>query len=128
MAKQFEAMVTIDKKKEASISASAIVRETLDQMKALELYKPAQLDPSGYFTKIIESKNTNISLTKFSFSPGKRGEIQFLVSGIALDREGLVAFIEELKVKGGFASVESPVSDFAKDKNISFTLNIIAKI
>ncbi len=128
VAKQFEAMITSDKKGGAGAGASEIVRETLDQMKALELYKPGQLDPSDYFTKIIESKNTNIGLKKLTFSPSGKSEIKFLVSGISLDRESLVDFIEALKIKGGFASVESPVSDFAKDKNISFTLNIIAKI
>ena len=53
---------------------------------------------------------------------------QILVSGLAKNREGLVAFIEDLKNKADFLSVESPISDFAKDSDISFTLNIKIKL
>ena len=50
------------------------------------------------------------------------------VSGVANDREGLVVFIDDLKIKSGFADVNTPVSDFAKDKDISFILNIKTSI
>jgi hypothetical protein len=127
VAEQFEAMVKSENKGSANVTASQIVSQTLDKMKAVEL-SDTKSKPSIYYGKILQSKNTNISLSKISYSLVKGGEVQMVVSGISLDREGLVAFIEDLKVKGGFATVESPVSDFAKDRNIAFTLNITAKI
>ena len=52
------------------------------------------------------------------------GKRQFLVGGVSKNREGLVDFIESLKAQSGFLGVETPVSDFAKDDNFPFTLNV----
>lgn len=105
-----------------------IVGQTTEELKVVELYNKNNLLPSVFFSKIIENKNSHIKITELSINTVVVGEGRLLVSGISQSRAGLVAFIEDLKLKAGFLSVESPISDFVKDKNISFTLNIKVKI
>lgn len=121
---QFQSAISVENKENVGESASRIVNQTIDQMKVVELYNKNNIIPSNYFQKIIENKNDAISINKISFSVIKPGQGQFLVSGISRNRDGLVLFIEDLKNKAMFTSVESPVSDFAKDSDISFALNI----
>ncbi len=120
----FKSTINAENKENVGESASTIVNQTLDQLKVVELYNKDILTPSALFDKIISNKNSNIKLTKLSFTIIAKGQGQFLVSGLSKNREGLVTFIEDLKTKAGFTSVDSPISDFAKDSDIIFTLNI----
>jgi len=124
VSEQFEPVLLAENKENVGESSSRIVSQTLNQMKVIDLYNKNSVNPSIYFNKIIENKNSRIDINKLSFNVLKKGQGQIFVSGISEDRDGLVVFIEDLKSKTDFVSVESPVSDFAKDKNISFTLNI----
>ncbi|OHA46452.1 MAG: hypothetical protein A2541_00590 [Candidatus Taylorbacteria bacterium RIFOXYD2_FULL_36_9] len=124
VAEQFKSVINSENKENIGESASRIISQTAEELRVIELYSQNRPVPSIYFNKIIVNKNSNIQLSKLSFNLSSTNQGQFLVSGVAKNREGLVSFIEDLKAKGGFTSVESPVSDFAKDKNISFTLNI----
>ncbi len=124
VAEQFKSALNAENKENSRTSVAQIVAQTLDELRAVELYTADSLVPSTYFTKIIGSKNANIKITRLTYTALKKGQGQFLVSGVAKNREGLVTFIDDLKVRAGFASVDSPVSDFAKDKDIAFTLNI----
>ncbi len=124
VAEQLKSVINSENKENVGESVSQIVSQTRDELKAVDTYTINSVFPSSYFSKIIANKNANISITKLSFNTVNTKEVLFLVSGISKNREGLVSFIDDLKFKAGFANVESPVSDFAKDSNISFTLNI----
>ena len=124
VAEQFNSVINVENKENVGESANRVVGQTLEEMKAVELYAQGGLIPSHYINKIIENKNSDISITKLSLIDAKNNQGQFMVSGLAKSREGLVNFIATLKSKAGFASVESPVSNFAKDQNIAFTINI----
>jgi len=128
ISEQFGQIISVENKENSGTSAVLVVSKTLEEMNAIELLNKVNYSPSAYFNKIADSKNSNIQITKFSLGGAKKNQLQFIVSGISKNREGLVLFIETLKSKAGFASVESPVSDFAKDSNIDFTLNILANI
>jgi hypothetical protein len=124
VAEQFKSFISAENKENIGESANQIVSQTLEEMRAVDLYEKNNFVPSVYFNKIIKNKNSSIEITKLSFSIFDKQQGQFLVSGVAQNREGLVKFIEDLKVKSGFIDIVSPVSDFAKDGDISFTLNI----
>jgi hypothetical protein len=124
VAEQFKNVINVENKENVGESMTRIVSQTLDELKAVELYNKNNFIPSVYFNKIIENKNSNIKITKLSYNLVRQGQGQFFVSGISKNRDGLVSFIDDLKSKAGFYSVESPVSDFAKDSDIPFTLNI----
>ncbi len=119
VAEQFLSVINIENKENIGESVSQVVSRTLDKIKVIELYNKNKTNPSVYFTEIISKKNNNIRISKISFSTG-----QILVSGISKNREGLVNFIDDLKSVDMFSAVDSPVSDFAKDSDISFNLNI----
>ena len=101
-----------------------MVSQTLEEMKVLELYNQNQTPASIYFGKIIANKNSDIQITGLSFSSPSAGRVQLLVSGVSKNRDGLVTFVNALKAQAGFADVPSPISNLAKDSDISFTLNI----
>jgi len=124
VAEQFKTVINVENKENTGESMTRAVSQTLDELKAVENYSKGTFIPSTYFNKIIENKNSNIKITKLSFSLLRQGQGQFFVTGVSKNREGLVSFIEDLKSKAEFYSVDSPVSDFAKDSDIPFTLNI----
>jgi|GEM_PF-1200505 len=128
VAEQFKNVINIENKENVGESASKIANQTSDEMKAVEFYNKNNFIPSVYFNKIIQNKNSSIIITKLSFTLVRKGQGQFLVSGLAKNREGLVTFIDDLKAKADFPNVESPVSDFAIDKDIPFTLNMSVTI
>ena len=124
VAEQFKSVIGVENKENIGESASQVVARTVEELKVVGLYYQKSTSPSVYFSKVIQNKNSSVRIMSLSFNLGLDGQSKLLVGGIAQSREGLVSFIEDLKVKAGFASVESPISDFAKDRDISFTLNI----
>lgn len=121
---QFGSVISIENEENVGESVSRIVNRTLDQVKIIELFTKDTVEPSIVFTKIIASKNDSIKINKLTFSRSTKDKSQLTVSGISRDRDGLVDFIQALKTTGGFTSVDSPISDFAKENNISFTVNL----
>jgi len=128
VAEQFKSVINVENKENVGVSASSIMTQTQDEMKAIKLYNNSRLNLSDSLAKIIASKNSNIQITRLSFTFSKSGQAIFIVSGISKDREGLVSFIDDLKGKAGFSKVDSPISNFAKNSDISFDLNIQPKI
>jgi hypothetical protein len=124
VSEQFKSVISIENKENTSESATWVVTKTLDELKAVDLYGKNTLVPSESFAKVIGHKNQNIRITRLNFSLNKAGQGQILVNGIAKNRDGLVTFVEDLKAKGGYTSVESPISDLAKDSNITFTVSL----
>jgi hypothetical protein len=124
VAEQFKAVIGVENNENTGESMSQIVIQTLDQMKAVELYGKAGIIPSDYFNKIIINKNSNIKINNLSFVSTGNNQGQIVVAGASKSREGLVAYIEDLKALAQFTDIDSPISDFAKDTDISFTLNI----
>jgi hypothetical protein len=124
VSEQFKSAINIENKENTNESATWVVTKTLDELKAVDLYGKNTLAPSVNLAKVISFKNANIKITRLNFGLIKAGQGQILVNGIAKNRDGLVTFVEDLKAKGGFVSVESPISDLAKDANITFTVNL----
>ena len=124
MADQFKSIISIENKENVGENVTQVMQQTFDQFKAVELYSKDSFSASVYIGKIIGYINPNIRITRISYTPYKKNQVQFLVSGHSKNRDGLVFFIDDLRTKANFSSVESPISDFAKDSEISFTLNI----
>ncbi|OHA20900.1 MAG: hypothetical protein A2849_01980 [Candidatus Taylorbacteria bacterium RIFCSPHIGHO2_01_FULL_51_15] len=71
-------------------------------------------------------KTERISLTGISFSDaGEKGR-QIGVTGVAKDRSALLTYVKALEHSGLFKSVEVPISNFAKDVDIDFSLRATA--
>lgn len=79
-------------------------------------------------SKVISFLPDNTSITSFYFSrekaPTKKGNIKMVVSGTAADRIALSSFSSSLQNSKQFLTVEVPVSNLTKDKDLPFSMNI----
>lgn len=67
----------------------------------------------------------SISISSISYSRGFDGEHStLLLGGIALTRDGLLAFTKTLEENELFAEVNLPVSSLAQDQNIEFNIDV----
>lgn len=124
VAEKFQSVISAENKENTGESVSSLTDRVLDELKTTDLYFNDKLIPSIYFNKVVENKNSNIKINKISWNLSDDKNMLILVGGISKNREGLVSFIDDLKIKGGFENIEMPVSEFAKDSNIPFSLNI----
>jgi len=72
---------------------------------------------------IVERKSNNIKITSISYN--KAGEeTRILLQGDALNRESLSSFVREIEKNELFSSVELPISNFVKEKDLDFSLTV----
>lgn len=81
------------------------------------------------FTNIIKEillhKGSSIRVDAFSFKrAGEKENSSMTIQGIARDRESLSIFLKNLESEELFKEVVLPVSNFAKDKNAEFSIEI----
>ncbi len=74
---------------------------------------------SSVLNKILDQKTSGISVTNFVF-----GNNKVSLTGVAGTRTNLILFVESLKKEKSFKSVNSPVSNLIKEKNLNFLINI----
>ncbi len=74
---------------------------------------------SEIIERIIEIKGNDISIESFAFNLSRLD-----IKGNSASRSGLINFVENLKKQDAFSAVESPLSNFLKEKNIDFSINI----
>jgi len=79
-------------------------------------------------SKIIMFLPESVTINSLSLSRDQNQKemkgVSVLISGIANDRDSLVSFSSSLKGSGYFSSVEIPVSNLTKEKNVPFSINI----
>lgn len=67
---------------------------------------------------------SGIRLTGFSFSPKAGEEATMTVSGVAATREALRTFEQSLAGESYITSADLPISAYAKESDISFTITL----
>ena len=77
--------------------------------------------PSNFIDKVLEQKVTGIKITGLSWVKAK-DKTNLSVSGVADDRQRLVMFEGKISSSGYFSNVTLPISDLAKDRNITFQI------
>ncbi len=82
-------------------------------------------------TKILAAKGPQVRLTGLSFdlgasvgAKGAQSAKKISVQGVSQGREDLIAFVDALNTEKQFTSVDLPISNFVKEKNIDFAINI----
>ena len=89
----------------------------------LEILSP-KLDtdrPSSFIDKVLDEKITGVRLTGFSWTKVKGG-VTLSISGVARDRQALIAFENNINSSGQFSNVALPISNLAKDRDIDFQI------
>ena len=77
--------------------------------------------PSDFIKKILDQKLARVRITSLSWIKANN-KIKFSVSGVAPDRQTLIAFENRINASGYFSEVSLPISNLAKEKNIEFQI------
>lgn len=80
------------------------------------------------FKNIIDMKPAGISLKGLSYKKQNKEPLKVYLAGVALTREDLLSFARKLEMFSLFEHVNVPVSSFAKDKDIEFSLELVENI
>lgn len=104
------------------------VKEIVSAVEVLKSYTLSEY-PSEIFTRILRVKPSGIKITGFIYTPpaNQIGTVELSsvdISGVASTRIALSKFNDELKKDKVFKSVFVPISSFAKDKDIVFTVKL----
>lgn len=94
-------------------------------LKAIDEPQHMPLAPTVFFTTIVNDKLSAITITSFNYTLGDKSTASIV--GHANTREDLQAFAEKLKNDPTFSAVNLPISIFAKDKDLSFTITLTLK-
>lgn len=76
--------------------------------------------------EIVHQKTAGIKITKITYENDQFKGRKVIVSGIANNREQLLLFRKSLENSSVFKSVNLPISNFVKDRDIQFSLELIA--
>lgn len=74
---------------------------------------------------VIEKRSKGIVLKSLLYGTEGDDPIKVSVVGVAETRENLLSFTKELETLSMFSNVNVPVSNFAKDRDIEFSLDLI---
>ncbi len=126
--KEKDAISQVEDVKQSSLSkgASPIASVITDTNKKLffinSLLTYQQVSP--IIDSVLSNKTPSISLNEFSYTSGNASTSTLVLGGVSATREALVAFVKSLEKSGAFKTVDLPVSNLAKDKNIDFSINL----
>lgn len=128
ISEQLKSAIKIENKENQGDNISLIVNQTNDQIRSINSLALTENAFTHLISKITKNKNKEIKLNHFAFQTIDLNSGKLIINGVAKSRQSLVSFVDSLKNEPGIISVESPVSDFAKESNITFTVNIKAQI
>lgn len=124
------ALIKTNIAKDADRSAAAI-KDFRSKIAVLNRKVGTDQTPSQIFEKIIFEKTLSLGgegvrLNGLSYekTPDRTGFF-VRVNGTANDRKSLLNFVKSLQDDGGWKEVKVPVSDFAKGKDLEFSLEIM---
>ncbi len=82
---------------------------------------------SGYVTLFRDLETNEVTLSQISIDRTKDGVAPVRLAGNAANRQALAAFRDHLLAVPQVASVDLPISNLAKDKDIPFNLTVAIK-
>lgn len=90
----------------------------------------SQIIYSDLINNIAKNKNAGVTINSFNFSSqgNATSSIGAVIQGKAGTRESLIQFKNKLESDPNIISVELPVSDLAKSKNISYSIKLSISI
>ncbi|MFZ2522989.1 MAG: hypothetical protein WAW92_01225 [Minisyncoccia bacterium] len=83
------------------------------------------VEVSPVFNAILDKKTNSIKITQFSYTSTGSTTATATLRGISATRESLVNFKKNLDTIDSLKSVDLPISNYAKDRDIDFAMNII---
>ena len=107
------------------VSESEVLRsmviDTNQKIRQAKLVKKVSINE--IIRLLISKKNSGIKISGVVYSP-KAQNFTVVVNGIADDRESMTSFVKSLDNEVVFDEVNVPVSNYAKSKDIPFSITI----
>src|SRR3989344_3730340 len=72
----------------------------------------------------LSKKTSSIKIDELAYILGQENTAEIIIGGTSLTREALVSFVKALEDSKSFNKVNLPISNLAKDKNISFSISL----
>lgn len=79
---------------------------------------------SDYITIIESAQSASIDVTNISIGRSAEGISPIQLSGVATERQALATFRDRLLAEAQFTSVDLPIANLAKDRDIPFSITI----
>lgn len=114
---------------DTELQPSEVTQELIEASRNAQDLKPLVQKNSIYsLIKIFESKPANIRIKNIVFDNERDPEpATITLTGIATDRESLRSFGRLMEARTEFSTVDLPVSNFAKEKDIEFSMLVTIK-
>ena len=74
---------------------------------------------------VVSSKTRAVLLNQFTYSLTGTSTATLAIRGISNTREALVSFAKNLQNTKKFKTVDLPISNLAKDKDLDFSINLV---
>jgi len=109
-------------------SLSATVADINTRLSVFDTVTPKSPLIGTVINSVLNAKSSAITIQQITTSPipKKSTDIAVVITGIAKDRESLLAFSGRLQKIEGLSNVTVPISSFLKNSNMSFTINLNA--
>lgn len=96
----------------------------LTEKKIRTLLPESDLSLVEIIKKISVDKPSGVAISGFSYNFKDPKNADVTVAAVADNRESILRFADNLRKEVGFIHVDVPVSNFAKDTNIGFSLSL----
>ena len=110
--------------KDNTVNLDAVLRKAQSHLSLLSHEAPKVL-LHELLVNIVSTKTDSVSLARFSFAKASEGKRYADINGIAKDRATLLSFVKALERSGLFEKVEVPISNFAEDTDIEFSIRVL---
>jgi len=97
------------------------------QRKVVALDNQAPVGTSEFIATVVGHRGSGIKVNHIFYHKPKNATSTLVVKGVARTRENLLLFVEKLKTEEAFVSATFPVSNFTKDRDIEFNVDVVLK-
>ncbi len=119
---EVEAMKSLDQFKKVD-QVETSIKDANEQLRAL-LTEVSPVDPIRAIERVIAVKNSGVHITDMQYQEITATSSSLVMRGSADKRDALKQFVTNVQALPGFADVVLPVSNFAKDKDIDFSISV----
>jgi hypothetical protein len=102
---------------------TALIQNTQATLSILAAHLP-QGSVNATLAHLVSLKGSSITFREIAITDQTASTSEVTLQGVSTTREALLAFSQSLQADNAFSNVVLPVSDFAKDSNISFSLTL----
>ena len=122
-----ETPVEAPKPSEEDMQATSVLQDFQDILSVLDPknIKGTTTTPfSELLRLVISEKPPEVLLSSFSLTVESKTRGRFVISGLARERESLVAFSKNLSEHKLFSSVDLPISNLSRKEDIDFSITL----